>query len=91
MDADLDAVLAIGDMPSQRRTMAVVRSTLSPDFVEKHPGLVDMLVSARLKPEILSALIERLRRVKNGSEDSHEASVAVGQQLLNAYMPRGAT
>lgn len=78
-------------MNPSRRTLAHVRSTLSPEFVKTHPGLVDMLVSPRLKPEILAALIQRLRRVRQGSEEEHDASVAVGQELLDAYMPRSGT
>ena len=87
MNADLHAVRRIADLPSSQRTRSLVERVLSRTFVQKHSALVDMLVSAQLDVTVLDQVLLHYHKVANGA-DLHAASVAVGQVLVDKYIPR---
>lgn len=90
LDADLDAVLQIGSLPASRRTNAEVQRRVSTEFVRDHPALIAMLVSPRLRAEILRDIVAGVRRVRDGHQSAHDASVDFGTSVLNAYVPAAA-
>ena len=58
-----------------------------PDFCEQYPNLLGMLT----RPEgydqrSLELMIKMLEKMGNGKASQHEASIQVGQHLLNAYV-----
>jgi len=58
-----------------------------PVFVEEYPGLFEML----LRPDgfdekSLALMIAMLDKMGNGKASQHEASIQVGQYLLNSYV-----
>ena len=89
MDADLHAVLGIAKLDARMRTSNLIRGVLSRQFVDAHPRLVRMLQSPHLRADVVEELVERLKSIREGREDLHEASVAVGQALVDAYISRG--
>lgn len=61
--------------------------TIFPEFVEDYPGLFEMV----LRPEgfdgkSLSLMISMLNKMGNGKASQHEASIHVGQHLLDSYV-----
>lgn len=84
---DLDAVLEIAALPPRKRTEALVRSVLSPAFVQSHPSLVQMLTSERLNPSILEMIVAKFRGLASGAVSQETASADVGQRLAEAYIP----
>jgi hypothetical protein len=89
MDADLHAVLGISKLSKSMRTRSLIEGVLTGTFVSQHPTLVRMLQSPELDPAIVECLVDRLKCVREGHQDLHDASVAVGQTLVDAYVRRG--
>jgi len=61
--------------------------TIFPEFVEQYPGLFEMI----LRPEgfdtkTLSFMIQMLGNMANGKASQHEASIQVGQHVLDTYV-----
>lgn len=86
MDADLHAVLGIAKLDARMRTHDLINGVLSRSFVLKHPTLVRMLQAEDLKPAVVESLIKRVASVREGNENFHDASVAVGQTLVDTYI-----
>lgn len=86
MDADLHAVLGIAKLDASMRTRSMIDGVLTKSFIDSHPSLIRMLQSPRMDPNIIVPLVDRLVAVREGRQDVHEASVAVGQTLVNAYI-----
>lgn len=86
MDADLHAVLGMAKLDKRMRTRELVHNVLSRSFVQKHPTLVRMLQSEDLKAHVVESIVERVVRLREGHENLHDASVAVGQTLVDTYI-----
>jgi hypothetical protein len=88
LDADYRAVESIGMLPASQRTPDIVKSLLSPTFVADHPTLVRMLSTSDMDSTILKLFLDRIKLVRKGQEDVHDASVDVGGALARVYFPR---
>lgn len=89
MDADLHAILGIAKLDARMRTPALIQSVLSRQFVDAHPTLVRMLHTPHLRLDVVQSMIEHLTAVRTGEQGVHDASVAVGQALVDAYVVSG--
>ena len=86
MDADLHAVLGISKLGRALRTRDMIEGVLTQSFVQSNPALVRMLQSPDLDSRVVKAVVERLASIRAGTLDLHDASVAVGQILVNTYV-----
>ena len=86
MDADLHAVMGIAKLDARMRTPALIRGVLSRQFVDTHPTLVRMLQTPHLRLDVVQTMIGQLAAVRTGDVAMHDASVAVGQTLVDAYV-----
>jgi hypothetical protein len=58
-----------------------------PVFAEEYPGLLEMLLRPNgFDEKSLSLMITMLETMGNGKASQHEASIKVGQYLLNSYV-----
>lgn len=89
MDADLHAILGIAKLDARMRTPSLVRGVLSRQFVDAHPTLVRMLQTPHLRFDVVQSMVEHLTAVRTGEQGMHDASVAVGQALVDAYVVSG--
>lgn len=86
-DEDLRVVESLGKLPAAQRTPRIVSRLLSPKFIRDHPTLVRMLSSTQMDAEILELMLDRVRHVRQGHENVHDASVDVGAALAKTYFP----
>ena len=56
------------------------------NFAEKYPKLFDMICSDNCDDNLLNKMLSAKRLVNNGSMSQHDASVKVGQDLVNKYV-----
>jgi hypothetical protein len=76
----------INKMISIGRTNEEIKSVF-PEFAEQYPGLLEML----LRPDgfderSLSLMISLLEKMGTGKTSQHEASIKVGQHLMDTYV-----
>jgi hypothetical protein len=58
-----------------------------PDFCEQYPNLLEMMTRpGGYDVHSLEHMIKMLEKMGNGNLSQHEASIQVGQHLLNAYV-----
>lgn len=58
-----------------------------PVFAEEYPGLLEMLLRpGGFDEKSLALMIAMLDKMGNGKASQHEASIQVGQYLLNSYV-----
>jgi len=58
-----------------------------PEFSEEYPGLLEMLVRpGGFDEKSLALMIAMLEKMGQGKASQHEASIQVGQYLLNSYV-----
>ena len=58
-----------------------------PDFSEQYPNLLEMLLRpGGFDENSLSLMIRMLEKMGQGKASQHEASIQVGQHLLNSYV-----
>lgn len=81
-----DNLKQIHRMTKEGRTTEELK-TIFPEFVEQYPGLFEMV----LRPEgfdakSLTLMINMLNKMGNGKASQHEASIQVGQHLLDSYV-----
>ena len=61
--------------------------TIFPEFSEEYPALLEMLLRpGGFDEKSLSIMIAMLEKMGNGKASQHEASIQVGQYLLNSYV-----
>lgn len=56
------------------------------NFAEKYPKLFDMICSDNCDDYLLNKMLSAKRLVNSGSMSQHDASVKVGQDLVNKYV-----
>ena len=86
MDADLHAVKGIAKLDSRMRTKSLIAGVLTRSFVEQHPALIRMLQAPDLDCSVVESLVDKLMSLRQGDVDVDEASVAVGQTLVDTYI-----
>ena len=68
------------------RTNEEIKSVF-PEFAEQYPGLLEMLVRPSGFDETsLSLMISLLEKMGTGKTSQHEASIKVGQHLMDTYV-----
>ena len=79
-------VQKIGKMLNDRHSLDDVKAVF-PEFCEQYPNILEMIT----RPEgydhrSLNLMINMLEKMGQGKASQHEASIQVGQHLLNAYV-----
>ena len=73
-------------MSRQGRTAEEVKA-IFPEFVEQYPSLVEMVLRpGGFDERSLSLMIQMLENMCRGKASQHEASIKVGQHLINSYV-----
>lgn len=68
------------------RTNEEIKSVF-PEFAEQYPGLLEMLLRpSGFDEKSLSLMISMLEKMGTGKTTQHEASIRVGQHLMNEYV-----
>ena len=58
-----------------------------PEFCEQYPNIVEMITrSGGYDQRSLDMMVKMLEKMGQGLKSQHEASIQVGQHLLNAYV-----
>ena len=57
-----------------------------PDFAEQYPGLFEMVMKPGYDEKSLSLMINLLDKMGSGQTSQHQASIRVGQHLMNEYV-----
>lgn len=66
----------------QSETAAQVASRFSDEQVE-FPKIFEMLLTRNYRREFLEMMLQQLERVENGRVSQHDASISVGQVLVD--------
>ena len=72
-------------MVQDRRTVDDIKSCF-PEFTEQYPSLLEMLMRPGYDERSLSMMINMLDKMGSNTTTQHEASIKVGQHLINAYV-----
>ena len=76
----------ISQMLQSKHTLDDVKSVF-PDFCEQYPNLLEMLTRpGGYDQRSLELMIRMLEKMGEGRASQHEASIQVGQHLLEAYV-----
>ena len=79
-------VSQITRMFTEGRTKEQIKEVF-PVFVEEYPALFEMLLRpGGFDEKSLALMIGMLEKMGNGKASQHEASIKVGQYLLNSYV-----
>ena len=79
-------VMQIREMIKKGTSLDDIKAVF-PDFCEQYPKLLEMLIRPGGYDEhSLGLMIAMLEKMGNGKASQHEASIQVGQHLLNAYV-----
>jgi hypothetical protein len=57
-----------------------------PEFAEQYPGLFEMVMKPSYDEKSLSLMINMLDKMGAGQTSQHQASIKVGQHLMNEYV-----
>jgi hypothetical protein len=81
-----DHVEKVGKMLQDRHSLEDIKAVF-PEFCEQYPNILEMIS----RPEgydrrSLNLMITMLEKMGQGKASQHEASIQVGQHLLNAYV-----
>ena len=57
-----------------------------PEFAEQYPGLFEMVMKPSYDEKSLSLMINMLDKMGAGQTSQHQASIRVGQHLMNEYV-----
>lgn len=81
-----ESVEQIGNMINAKHSIDDIKAVF-PDFCEQYPNLLAMMT----RPEgfdvrSLELMVRMLEKMGNGLASQHEASIQVGQHLLDAYV-----
>jgi hypothetical protein len=81
-----DSVLKIGKMLQDKHHIDDVKAVF-PEFCEQYPNILEMITRPEgYDHQSLNLMIRMLEKMGAGSASQHEASIQVGQHLLNAYV-----
>jgi len=76
----------INQMVAIGRTNEEIKSVF-PEFAEQYPGLLEMLLRpSGFDEKSLSLMISLLEKMGTGKTTQHEASIKVGQHLMDTYV-----
>lgn len=78
-------VQQIRRMVNNRQTMDDIKSTF-PEFTEQYPSLLEMVTRPGYDEKSLSIMLTMLERMGKNQATQHEASITVGQHLINSYV-----
>ena len=78
-------VIQIRRMVANRQTMDDIKSAF-PEFAEQYPSLLEMVTRPAFDEKSLTVMIQMLEKMGSKGTSQHEASIAVGSHLLNAYV-----
>jgi len=56
------------------------------EFADNYPGLFDMIMKPNYDEKSLSLMINLLDKMGSGQTSQHQASIKVGQHLMNQYV-----
>jgi len=81
-----DNIMKISKMLQDKHSLDDVKAVF-PEFCEQYPNMLEMIT----RPEgydhmSLNLMIRMLEKMGAGAASQHEASIQVGQHLLNAYV-----
>jgi len=81
-----DHVNKIGKMFSDKHSVDDIKAVF-PDFCEQYPNILEMITRpGGYDQQSLNIMIRLLEKMGQGRASQHEASIQVGQHLLNAYV-----
>jgi|UniRef100_A0A6C0DHZ1 hypothetical protein len=81
-----DHIEKISKMLKDRHSMDDVKSVF-PEFCEQYPNILEMISRpGGYDQRSLDLMIRMLEKMGEGRASQHEASIQVGQHLLNAYV-----
>ena len=72
-------------MVVNRQSIDDIKSAF-PEFTEQYPSLLEMIMRPTFDEQALTLMITMLDRMGSNNTTQHEASIKVGQHLLNAYV-----
>jgi hypothetical protein len=80
-----DMIRTIERYQSQSKTTEEIKS-LVPEFFAAYPRLFEMATKPNYDKSQLRAMIAMLERMGSGELSQHQASIIVGQKLVNTYV-----
>lgn len=81
-----DHVQKISKMFSDKHSIDDIKAVF-PDFCEQYPNILEMITRpGGYDQQSLNIMIRLLEKMGQGRASQHEASIQVGQHLLNAYV-----
>lgn len=80
-----DMIRNIEKYQSQNKTTEEIKS-LMPEFFAGYPRLFEMATKPNYDKSQLRAMIAMLERMGSGELSQHQASIIVGQKLVNTYV-----
>lgn len=72
-------------MVQNRQTLDDIKSAF-PEFSEQYPSLLEMITRPSFDEKSLDLMITMLTKMGTNKTTQHEASIMVGQHLLNSYV-----
>jgi hypothetical protein len=81
-----DHVEKVTKMLNDKHSLDDIKSVF-PDFCEQYPKILEMITRPEgYDRQSLELMIKMLEKMGRGDASQHEASIQVGQHLLNAYV-----
>lgn len=81
-----DHILKIGKMLQDKHSLDDIKAVF-PEFCEQYPNILEMITRPEgYDHQSLNLMIKMLEKMGRGAASQHEASIQVGQHLLNAYV-----
>lgn len=81
-----DHVLKIREMLKSSHSLDTIKSVF-PEFCEEYPNILEMITRpGGYDQRSLDMMLMMLEKMGRGVASQHEASIQVGQHLLNAYV-----
>jgi len=81
-----DHFLKIGKMLQDKHSLDDVKAVF-PEFCEQYPNILKMITRPEgYDHQSLNLMVKMLEKMGSGAASQHEASIQVGQHLLNAYV-----
>ena len=81
-----DHIINISKMIKDKHSIDDVKSVF-PEFCEQYPNILEMITRpGGYDQRSLDLMIKMLEKMGQGIASQHEASIQVGQHLLNAYV-----
>ena len=80
-----DMIRRIERYQSENKTTEEIKS-LMPEFFAVYPHLFNMVIKPNYDKSQLRTMISMLERMGSGELSQHQASIIVGQKLVNTYV-----